>query len=52
MHFEFTDEEIWAKFNQRVAKLKGYPLPEKTKQKAERRAAQSQGQTAEILFSI
>lgn len=26
MHFEFKDAEIWAKFNQRIAKLKGYPL--------------------------
>lgn len=50
MHFEFIDEEIWAKFNQRVAKIKGYPLPEKTKQKTERKAPTHQ--TAEILFSI
>ncbi len=28
MHFEFLDEKIWADFNMRVAKLKGYPLPE------------------------
>jgi len=26
MHFEFADEKIWEQFNQRVAKLKGYPL--------------------------
>jgi hypothetical protein len=26
MHFEFNSEEVWAKFNQRVSKLKGYPL--------------------------
>lgn len=26
MHFEFKDQELWGKFNQRVAKLKGYPL--------------------------
>lgn len=26
MHFEFKDEELWGKFNQRIAKLKGYPL--------------------------
>ena len=25
-HFEFKDEKVWALFNQRVAKLKGYPL--------------------------
>lgn len=25
-HFEFLNDDIWAMFNQRVAKLKGYPL--------------------------
>lgn len=34
MHFEFMDENVWALFNQRVAKLKGYPLPEKKEQTA------------------
>jgi len=29
IHFEFKNEDVWAMFNQRVAKLKGYPLPEK-----------------------
>jgi len=53
MHFEFTDEEIWAKFNQRVAKLKGYPLPEKTKQKTGRKQQSAAQYTEpEILFSI
>lgn len=27
-HFEFKDKEIWGRFNQRVAKIKGYPLYE------------------------
>jgi hypothetical protein len=26
MHIEFKDEDTWARFNQRVAKIKGYPL--------------------------
>ncbi len=26
MHFEFLDEDVWAMFNQRVSKIKGYPL--------------------------
>lgn len=26
MHFEFTDEDLWGRFNQRIARLKGYPL--------------------------
>lgn len=33
-HFEFLNEDVWAIFNQRVAKLKGYPLPEKKSQTA------------------
>ena len=33
-HFEFKDEKVWADFNQRVAKLKGYALPEKKAQTA------------------
>lgn len=28
VHFEFKDDKVWANFNKRVAKLKGYPLPE------------------------
>lgn len=28
MHFEFMSEEVWANFNQRIAKIKGYPLYE------------------------
>lgn len=31
VHFEFKDENLWATFNQRVAKLKGYPLYEHNK---------------------
>lgn len=27
MHFEFIDEEVWAKFNIAVAKIKGWQLP-------------------------
>jgi len=34
IHFEFKDEKVWADFNQRVAKLKGFPLPEKRAQTA------------------
>ncbi len=32
-HFEFKDKEIWARFNQRVAKIKGFPLYEKAPDK-------------------
>ena len=31
MHFEFLDEDIWMKFNQTVAKLRGWSLPKKRK---------------------
>jgi hypothetical protein len=33
-HFEFKSEDLWAQFNQRVAKIKGYPLPESKPQTA------------------
>ncbi|MDQ5929622.1 MAG: hypothetical protein QG594_1402 [Bacteroidota bacterium] len=34
MHFEFKSEELWGQFNQRIAKIKGYPLFEAKKQTA------------------
>jgi len=34
MHFEFKNEDIWGRFNQRVSKLKGYPLYEPKAQTA------------------
>lgn len=30
MHFEFLDEEVWYKFNQSVAKQRGWSLPQKS----------------------
>lgn len=33
MHFEFLDEEVWWKFNQAVAKERGWSLPKKTEKK-------------------
>lgn len=33
IHFEFLDRELWGRFNQRVAKIKGYPLYEKAPDK-------------------
>ncbi len=32
VHFTFNNEDVWAKFNQRIAKILGYPLFENTKQ--------------------
>lgn len=31
MHFKFKNRELWARFNQRVARIKGYPLFEAKK---------------------
>lgn len=33
MHFEFLDEDVWIKFNQQVAKQRGWVLPKKSKRK-------------------
>jgi len=30
MHFEFVDENVWMEFNRRVAKIKGWAIPQKT----------------------
>lgn len=40
IHFEFKDRELWGRFNQRVAKLKGYPLFEKAPDKRTERQKQ------------
>ena len=34
VHFTFQDEKLWMMFNQRIAKILGYPLPESMKPKA------------------
>lgn len=31
MHFEFIDEEVWEKFNRKVAEIKGWNLPKSTR---------------------
>lgn len=31
IHFEFKDKDVWGRFNQKVAELKGFPLFEKTR---------------------
>jgi len=33
MHFEFKDENVWMEFNRRVAKIKGWAIPQKTDKK-------------------
>lgn len=32
-HFKFKDRELWATFNQHIARIKGFPLPESVKSK-------------------
>lgn len=34
MHFKFRSEDVWATFNQHIARIKGYPLYEGIKKKA------------------
>lgn len=34
MHFEFKDEDLWARLNQNIARIKGYPLFEAKEQTA------------------
>lgn len=40
VHLTFISEDVWAKFNQRIAKLLGYPLPEAMKPKEQAKAKQ------------
>lgn len=32
-HFKFKDRDVWATFNQHIARIKGFPLPEAVKSK-------------------
>lgn len=32
-HFKFKDENVWALFNQQIARIKGFPLPESVRKK-------------------
>jgi 16S rRNA G966 N2-methylase RsmD len=60
MHFEFLDEKVWEKLNQRIAKIKGYPLFEQKEQTAyqKRNAGQKaepktkEPKQAKILFEV
>lgn len=47
-HLEFKDKEIWARFNQRVAQIKGFPLYEKAPDKrTERQKAKSEAKPSQ-----
>lgn len=41
MHFKFKDMELWAKFNQHIARIKGYPLFEFVKGKGTKKTKQA-----------
>lgn len=57
-HCEFKDEELWARFNQHIAKLKGYPLFESTGKKPtygqpkQKPQAQKATRKAAVLFEM
>lgn len=51
-HFEFKDKEIWARFNQRVAKIKGFTLYEKAPDKrTERQKAKAKTEPRPTAYS-
>jgi len=49
-HLEFKDAEVWGRFNQKIAEIKGYPLfekaPDKRTDKQKQKAAAKQSKTA------
>lgn len=45
-HLEFKDKEIWARFNQRIAQIKGFPLYEKAPDKRTERQKAKEEQKA------
>lgn len=51
-HFEFKDREIWGRFNQRVAKIKGFPLYEKAPDKrTEKQKAKAKAEPRPTAYS-
>lgn len=59
MHFKFIDENIWSNFNQRISKIKGYPLYEaktetayQKRQTGKKEAERKANPVKNVLFSI
>ena len=59
MHFEWLSEELWGRFNQKIAELKGFPLFETKEQTAyQKRNAgkktepKQTEEAGKVLFSI
>lgn len=51
IHFKFKDRELWGRFNQRIAKIKGYPLfesNEQTRKKQAKKQAKESKKTEEV----
>jgi len=61
IHFEFKSEELWGRLNQRIAKIKGYPLFESTKREAQKKEREDSARkeahtpnpgTGKVLFTF
>jgi len=54
MHFEFKDENVWAKFNQHVSRIKGYPLFEAKEQTVyqKRQTGRVKNPAMNVLFEM
>lgn len=52
MHFKFKSEDIWSRFNQRVAKIKGYPLYENVRREPAKAKSTERPTTGNVLFEI
>jgi len=54
MHFEFKNEDVWAKFNQHVSRIKGYPLFEAKEQTAyqNRQTGRTKERSMNVLFEM
>lgn len=54
MHFKFQNQDLWAQFNQHVARIKGYPLPESKpteKKKQQKAPKQEQPKKSPVILS-
>lgn len=49
MHFKFKDQSVWAKFNQHISRIKGYPLYEAVKKEEKQPKTTKK---ANVLFEI
>lgn len=55
MHFEFLDEDVWARFNQEVARIRGWRLPgmtNQTKDEKRKAARKRPADTADLFAGV